>query len=55
MIAHRLNTILFCDKVICLDQGRIVEYGRTSKLKNDPNSCFGGMLQKADDIEAALG
>lgn len=27
MIAHRLNTILHCDKVMVLEAGQLVEYG----------------------------
>lgn len=55
MIAHRLNTIMFCDKVLVLDKGKIIEYGSTKKLQNDPTSYFGKMLQKSTDIEEALG
>jgi ABC-type multidrug transport system fused ATPase/permease subunit len=54
MIAHRLNTILFCDKVLCMDKGIIVEYGKTKRLAEDPNSWFGGLMKKGKDIEEAL-
>ena len=55
MIAHRLNTIMFCDKVLVLDKGRIIEYGSLSKLKDDPNTFFGAMLQSSKDVQEALG
>lgn len=54
MIAHRLNTILFCDKVLCMDKGIVVEYGKTKRLAEDPNSWFGGLIKKGADIEEAL-
>lgn len=31
-IAHRLNTVLDCDKVLVIDSGEIVEYGRPLSL-----------------------
>ena len=55
MIAHRLNTIMFCDRVLVLDKGRIIEYNKMSKLKNDPNTFFGAMLQSSKDVHDALG
>ena len=33
-IAHRLNTIMDSDKVLVLDQGRLVEFGNTDELYN---------------------
>lgn len=55
MIAHRLNTIMFCNKVLVLDKGKMIEYGSTKKLQNDPDSYFGQMLQKTADIQEVLG
>jgi len=52
MIAHRLNTIMFCNKVLVLSDGEIIEYGSTKKLQNDPNSYFGQMLKKNEIAEA---
>lgn len=54
MIAHRLNTIMFCDKVLVLDKGVVIEYGNTAKLAQDPNSHFGTLIKKGKDIEEAL-
>ena len=54
MIAHRLNTILHCDKVLVLDQGNILEFGDLETLRNDPNSHFGQMLTKADELTQHL-
>ena len=55
MIAHRLNTILFCDKILVLDKGNVIEYGAIEKLKNDPSSSFGAMLKKSQDVMDMLG
>ena len=54
MIAHRLNTIMFCDDVLVLEKGEVLEYGSVEKLKNNSDSHFGGMLSKADEIQEAL-
>ncbi len=54
MIAHRLNTILHCDKVLVLDQGLVLEYGNLEVLKNDKKSKFAGMLAKYDEMNQAL-
>lgn len=54
MIAHRMNTIMFCDNILVLDKGEILEYDSIENLKNDPSSHFGEMLLKADEIAEAL-
>ena len=51
MIAHRLNTIMFCDKILVLEKGNVQEYGDLESLKEDPNSVFGTMLKMDDDIK----
>ncbi|CAD8077788.1 unnamed protein product [Paramecium sonneborni] len=39
-IAHRINTILNCDKIIVINKGQIQEYGYTKDLINDQQSMF---------------
>jgi len=50
MIAHRLNTILHCDRVLVLEQGRVLEYGDTETLRAQADSHFAQMLSKADEL-----
>jgi len=37
-IAHRLQTIMDCDRVIVMDNGRILEIGPAQQLLSDPQS-----------------
>lgn len=55
MIAHRLNTVLGCDKVLTLDQGQVIEFDDLQKLVSDPESHFGQMLAKAEELSQNLG
>ncbi|KAH8374388.1 hypothetical protein KR200_009826 [Drosophila serrata] len=45
-IAHRLTTILDYDRLIVLDQGRIVEDGNPRVLQQQPGSIFHSLLEK---------
>ncbi|XP_043649909.1 ATP-binding cassette sub-family C member Sur isoform X2 [Drosophila teissieri] len=45
-IAHRLTTILDYDRLIVLDQGRIVEDGNPRELQQLEGSVFRGLLEK---------
>ncbi|CAD8103784.1 unnamed protein product [Paramecium sonneborni] len=46
-IAHRINTILHCDKIVVLDKGELKECGSTKELLNQQNSLFYGIYQEA--------
>ena len=54
MIAHRLNTVLHCDKILVLDAGKIIEYGDIETLKKDKESHFYNMLTKFDELNENL-
>jgi ABC-type multidrug transport system fused ATPase/permease subunit len=45
IIAHRLQTVLRADRILILEDGRIVEYGDRETLQRDPQSRFYQLLQ----------
>ena len=45
-IAHRLNTIIKSDKVLVLDQGKVLEYDSPKILQGNPNSHFADLLKE---------
>lgn len=40
IIAHRIQTILHCDKILVLDKGSVVEFDSPQNLLDNPNSFF---------------
>ena len=49
-IAHRLNTILDADKVLVLDQGRLVEFGSPSDLLSRRSGTFRAMVDAGSHL-----
>ncbi|XP_076163958.1 ATP-binding cassette sub-family C member 5-like isoform X3 [Ptiloglossa arizonensis] len=47
-IAHRLNTVVLCDRVIVMKDGQITEFDAPSVLLSNPNSEFSKMLALTD-------
>jgi len=45
IIAHRLKTVLRADRILILEEGRIVEDGDRETLQRDPQSRFYQLLQ----------
>jgi ATP-binding cassette, subfamily B, bacterial len=53
IIAHRLGTVQRADRIMILEQGKIVEYGDRIELVNDPDSRFAQLLQTGLEQELA--
>ena len=45
IIAHRLATVQRADRIMILENGRIIEHGDRLALAADPASCFAGLLR----------
>ncbi|XP_053972249.1 ATP-binding cassette sub-family C member 5-like isoform X1 [Hylaeus volcanicus] len=49
-IAHRLKTVVSCDRVIVMKNGQIIEFDAPSVLMSNPNSEFTKMIASADKV-----
>ncbi|KAG3071249.1 hypothetical protein PI125_g22788, partial [Phytophthora idaei] len=47
VIAHRINTIMHCDKIAVMDAGRVVEFDSPSMLLAQPQSVFAALAKKS--------
>jgi len=48
-IAHRIDTILYCDRVLVLDEGVVAEYDSPAVLSKKPGSLFASLLSEYRD------
>lgn len=53
-IAHRLNTIMDCDRVLVVDAGEIVEFDHPFNLIQRPDGCFKRLLDQTDSSTAMI-
>ncbi|GMP73747.1 hypothetical protein CsSME_00031406 [Camellia sinensis var. sinensis] len=52
IIAHRLNTIIDCDRIILLEAGRVLEYATPEELLQNDESAFSKMVQSTGAANA---
>lgn len=48
-IAHRLNTVIDCDRVMVMDSGKLVEFDTPKKLLENKESLFSKMVKESMD------
>ncbi|SPT16941.1 unnamed protein product [Triticum aestivum] len=53
-IAHRIPTVMDCDRVLVLDAGLVKEFDAPSRLLEQPESLFGAMVQEYADRSSNL-
>uniref|UniRef100_A0A5S6R0N3 Uncharacterized protein n=1 Tax=Trichuris muris TaxID=70415 RepID=A0A5S6R0N3_TRIMR len=49
IVAHRLSSIISCDRILIMDQGRAVEFGEKDALLSDPESLFSQLYKTFEE------
>lgn len=52
IIAHRINTIIDCDRILVLDAGRVLEVDTPEQLLSDAGSAFSKMVESTGSANA---
>jgi ATP-binding cassette, subfamily C (CFTR/MRP), member 1 len=45
VVAHRINTIMDCDKILIMEKGKIVEFDSPEELLKNKKSTFFSLVQ----------
>ncbi|KZV81042.1 hypothetical protein EXIGLDRAFT_658801 [Exidia glandulosa HHB12029] len=52
IIAHRLHTIIECDRILVLDAGQVIEFDTPAALLDKEGGAFRGMCAQSDSFDA---
>lgn len=55
MISNRIHNLTKCDKILILNNGRVVEYGKTSDLLDNKKSTFAKMMSEYEKSKTRVG
>lgn len=55
IISNRIFNLTNCDKILILNNGKIVEYGKTSELLDDSKSTFAKMMKEHEQSKSRVG
>ncbi|KAF8071336.1 abcC3 [Scenedesmus sp. PABB004] len=53
-IAHRLDTIIFSDKILAMAQGQVKEFDRPAALLGDAGSMFNSLVEDTGPVASAM-